>query len=280
MKLTVVTGMVDPSKTAHLWGSWRTMDPGPWGTVIILNGEFDLNLRSFDRLQTGPSNVLVRTKVPRGPVRAFAQGVQIAAGMGADLIACLHDDLRIDALVWARTIEEFFEDHPACVLAGFGGAYGVGSPSWDYSERPENGDQLVAALARHDFISNMQDAEAHGLRIKIPQRVAVLDGFSLIGRASFMAQAFEKLERAGLVHHGYDTAISLMTLLERQAHEVWMLPIPCHHHGGMSAVAMPQYHEALRAEGTSDAEQWMHSHTWLYGQLGKSLPRLPLDVRR
>lgn len=281
MRTMVVTGMVNPSQTYHLWRSWRARDYGQWGAAVVLNGIQARNGHVNDRLAgllTGAPHALITMGEPAGPIKAFATGVRIAKELGAEFIACLHDDLRIDEDDWVNYIETFFDVTPKALLLGFGGAYGVGSPDWNYVREAKSGDELVAALARHDFISNMQEAEVHGRRVDTPQRVAVLDGFSLIGRVDFMAYAFDVLEKAELVHHAYDTAISLMAHDEPGEQEVWMLPVACHHHGGLSAVAMPEYHQALNTRGTSDAEEWMRSHRWLY-RSALVQGRLPLDVR-
>ena len=70
-------------------------------------------------------------------------------------------------------------------------------------------------------------------------RSAACDGFSLIGRAGFMKAAFQHFTDRGIIHHGFDSWLG--ALAARQGLEVWFLPVRCHHAGGMSAVAAPEY---------------------------------------
>lgn len=213
-----------------------------------------------------------------GVVPAFAIGVQRALEDGADIIACLHDDLLIQQYAWDLTVKHFFYAHPRCGLVGFGGGTGLGAG--DIYQTPYNPMQL----ARQDFVSNMQDAEAHGRRGLVPERVACLDGFSQIGRREFwrgfgadrpnvicptckstgfgasawkagqclfcdgteggdppQSDLFSLMQSWGVVHHFYDGMLGAFA--KRLGWEVWMLPVAVHHLGGQTAVGDPAYHQ-------------------------------------
>ena len=69
---------------------------------------------------------------------------------------------------------------------------------------------------------------------------------------------------------------------------VWLLPVACHHYGGMTAVADPRYHEwanryaqqtdrmeGILEEGTGDQIFWLRSHRQVY-ELFKGTGVLPI----
>ena len=200
-----------------------------------------------------------------GTVPAFAKGIGRACADGAEIIACLHDDLLIEEDSWDVIVMNWFDSHPKCVLAGFGGGKGLGAS--DIYQTPYDPMQL----ARQDFISNMRDAEAHGRRVTVPTRVACLDGFSQIGRADFLHRAFEHLQALGVVHHAYDSHLGV--LAAREGYEVWMLPVGVHHFGGRTAVGSTAYNlwaKAQHPEG--DHGFWVDAHRALYEDARGLLP--------
>src|SRR5262245_53038373 len=125
-RLCIVSASLDPERTCELWGSWSARAAGAVETCHII-GEV-------------------------GMVAAFAKGVRQAVARGADIIACFHDDLRIDEQGWDRKVVEWFAAHPRCGLAGFGGARSLGAR--DIYTVPYSAQQL----ARGGFMSNLADA--------------------------------------------------------------------------------------------------------------------------
>jgi len=201
------------------------------------------------------------------PVPAFAWGVSAAYRLLGpnDLIACLHDDLLIEDPDWQAKVIHHFTQYTACILAGFGGAKGLGRD--DIYKAPYDPYQL----ARIDFISNMRDAEAHGRRVTVAEQVACLDGFSQIGRAKFMLDSFSWLESRGFRHHMYDGVLG--ALAARAGGEAWMLPIKCHHYGGQTAVGDPGYTAWAKTQHPDgDAGFWQESHALAYQALRDILP--------
>ena len=202
-----------------------------------------------------------------GVVPAFAAAARATQALypQAELYACLHDDCLLEDPNWLTQVEAYFDAHPRCSLLGFGGAWGLGEDdirTADY--RPD-------LLVRKGFMSNMRDAEAHGVRVTTPRQIAVLDGFSLIGRAGFMLHVWELLAKAGLVHHAYDAAFG--ALAAQYNLEVHLLPIPCHHLGGQTAVGDPGYHEWARGQAQyGDQGFWQQAHRIVYDRWGKALP--------
>jgi hypothetical protein len=200
-----------------------------------------------------------------GVVPAFAQGVALAHKDGVEIIACLHDDLILEQPDWDLVVQAWFDEHPDCVLAGFGGGKGLGAS--DIYITPYDPMQL----ARVDFVSNMRDAEAHGRRVTQPTRVACLDGFSQIGRAGFMRNSYEHLMRLGIRHHCFDSHLGV---LARQAgKEVWMLPVKCHHLGGRTAVGNAEYQQwAKEQHPEGDHGFWVEAHKACYEDARGWLP--------
>lgn len=234
-----------------------------------------------------------------GVVPLFAEGMAQVLHLfpAARVIACLHDDVWMEETDWDAKVLDCFADNPQCGLLGFGGATGLGAAN--IYQVPYDPMQL----ARQDFVSNMRDAEAHGRRAHAssewrlacrPERVACLDGFSLIGRREYWEgwsvfdqqqpyslvgggawNLFQRMADAGLVHHAYDSALGCYA--KRLGWEVWMLPLRCHHHGGLTAVADPAYHEWAHRQQTHDDERgdqgfWNFAHRWVYKEFRDVLP--------
>ena len=237
-----------------------------------------------------------------GVVPRFAEALARALNGPTEIIACFHDDLRIDDDGWDRAVLEFFDTHPRCGLLGFGGGTGLGSA--DIYHAVYNPMQL----ARQDFVSNLEDAEAHGRRAVpsisaappfrrgfLPERVACLDGFSQIGRREFwidypasmcqpvcgitpiVARAaehpnlYQQLADLGLVHHAYDAALG--GYAARLGWEVWMLPIACKHFGGLTAVGSARYSDWAEMH-TKDGDHgfWVRAHQLVYDEFMDVLP--------
>lgn len=268
MKLAVVTASVDPDKTRTWWSSWGTHAQEPYELIHVINTPGGKS-GSYEMLTQRGSLVVVQYSTVLGPVPAFQAGVIRAAQRGADVIACLHDDLEIREDGWDRKVIEHFDSHPDCGLAGFGGAKGLGEDGiYEHEYKPQD-------LVRKDFISNMEGAELHGRRVTEATEVACLDGFSQIGRAAPLIRAFRRLRNLGVVHHAYDSALG--AYFRAWDWKVWMLPIRCHHAGGQTAVGDVRYQEWLASRGSSDQAQWEISHRLLYNDL-QHLEVLPIRV--
>lgn len=224
-----------------------------------------------------------------GVVPAFAIGVQHALEDGCGLICCFHDDLLIEEAGWDAQVCSLFKD-PRIGLAGFGG--GVGLADEDIYHAHYNPMQL----ARKDFVSNMRDAEVHGRRRTTPMRISCLDGFSQIGRRQFWMglwqnpilhdrqapppNLFAIMQEWGIVHHAYDSALGAFAA--RLGWETWLLPIACHHFGGLTAVADPRYAKWAneqrppgdpdRVISSGDQQFWVEAHKIVYEQFRDVLP--------
>ena len=219
-----------------------------------------------------------------GTVPAFRLGVDAALQQypDAEVIACLHDDLELQDPQWVQKVLDRFDRQPAIGLLGFGGAIGLGA-----DEIYKTAYQPVQ-LARKGFRSNLVDAEVHGLRSLLPERVACLDGFSQIGRRAFWEgwgfqrhrpdgiatvdyRPWHVLQDLGLIHHIYDSALGL--LAARYGWETWYLPIRCKHWGGQTAVGDAGYQAWAKqqVEG-GDHGFWEQGHRAVYDAFVDTLP--------
>lgn len=255
-RLAIVTATLDPARAEDCLASWRNMASAALDLYVVLQAGAE------DGWQGGGDTLIGQTLVRcmkdvQGVVPAFALGVAKALEDGAQVIACLHDDLRIDQRGWDAAVLAHFRTHPQAGLLGFGGGVGLGAE--DIYQTPYNPMQL----ARQVFVSNMRDAEAHGLRVNFPVRVACLDGFSQVGTCEFWrgnhadlysgtwvgravvahgnGNLFEQMQKLGVIHHFYDGMLGCYA--KRLGYDVWMLPIACHHFGGRTAVGDARYTE-------------------------------------
>jgi len=261
--IEIVTATVDAGATQEFWSTWQARAARPVAITTVKNGGQSAALSPVST--AGGRRQIISVCEPLGTVPAFAKGV---AAAGADVIACIHDDVAIEEEDWDLWVSGFFETQGGgrnVGLVGFGGALAVGEPGM--YDRPYD----PMTLARHGFMSNMRHAEAHGRRVVMPRRVAVLDGFSLIGRREFMQKAWAYLDALGIKHHAYDVA--LCSLAKRWGYETWLVPVACHHVGGRTAVANREYAEwALRQTPGGDADFWKAAHAIVYDEFRDVLP--------
>lgn len=278
MKIAIVTATTDPFKSAEFWETWRLGNNLP--LVLVVNGvgsKFNAHEEKFLKDLGSHTDIREHDVVHMvddylGTVPAFAEGFRIAQEAGAQVICCFHDDVRINDRLWDMAVEGHFEDHPACYLAGFGGAMSVGEHGmYDKPFDPKS-------LARHDFGSSLEDAEIHGVRWKEARKVAVLDGFSQIFCLPKAIEGqdppgnpFRTLADMGIIHHAYDVALGAMV---RDANaETWFLPIECHHAGGRTAVGDAGYQEwAKTKHDLGDQGLWLAAHRIVYDQFRHVLP--------
>ncbi|MHC4733099.1 MAG: hypothetical protein ACYTDW_01390 [Planctomycetota bacterium] len=269
MRLCVVTASTDPVKRLKYIASWKNLAVLPWRFVLVLNTPEPI-VEGFHSVLGSESRV-VRHKDYMGTVPAFRAGVHEAIrSFNPDVVCCFHDDLEILDRGWdakASQIFEKWEQVAGVGLAGFGGALGAGE------DNIYQADYDPMQLVRKGFISNLTDAESHGKRCTHPRRVAVLDGFSLIFSRSFLevARPWQLLERIGVIHHAYDTAMGCVA--KRYGYETWFLPVKCAHHGGQTAVGDPGYQDwARKIDTRGDAGLWQRAHKVVYEQFRDVLP--------
>lgn len=177
------------------------------------------------------------------------------------VLAYLHDDVTIHDGDWAERVLAEFQD-PTIGVVGFGGALIHGHP--DLYRKPYE----LTQLARFGYLSNMDDAEAHGQRLTGTCDVAVLDGFALIMRRALLA-AVGGWPVNQMVFHCYD--YWLCCTAHRLGYRVRLVGVRCHHAGGMTSTK-PAYQDWLASRGLTDAQTHEESHRYIYDGFQDVLP--------
>lgn len=281
--LAIVTATTNFERARPCIESWvkYAADPDPLPLFVIMNG---CAPPPAHRIEIhGMPVAWLATEHYLGSVPAFRRGVDAALHGSYQVIACLHDDFEIQEQGWDTKVLKYFDRHPAIGLAGFGGAVGLGST--DLYHAPYDPMQL----ARVGFRSDLDDAENHGIRSLLAERVACLDGFSQIGRRGFweghrrlsthsehppkppgrQGRPWTVLEDLGVIHHFYDGALGC--LARRYNWETWYLPLRSHHYGGRTAVGDPGYAQWAETKG-GDRRFWEDAHRICYAEFKDVLP--------
>jgi GT2 family glycosyltransferase len=177
-----------------------------------------------------------------------------------DILLFIHDDAICREQDWdLRLMAEFIAD-PQVAVVGFGGALWHGLP--DLYKVPYQ----LQQLQRGDYRSNVDDAEGHGERFTGSCNVAVLDGFALAMRRSFLdrIEGFAKISE-GCNFLCYDYA--LCALARRYKQQVRMVGIRCHHRGGVTSVSSePSVKQYVNQEA------YDKSHLWFYKRFADVMP--------
>lgn len=146
----------------------------------------------------------------------------------ADILCYIHDDVTMHEQGWDQRILAEFND-PQVAVVGLGGARRHGHP--DLYKVPYK----LEHLARGGYLSNVDDAEVHGKRFEGSCDVAVLDGFTIAVRRSFLDEIGGwKWMLPNIDFYCYDYAICAMA--RRHGYRVRLVGLRCHHHGGATSV--------------------------------------------
>lgn len=178
-----------------------------------------------------------------------------------DILAYTHDDVECFDPTWnERVLAEFA--NPAVAIVGFGGALGIGLP--DIYKTPYH----ISQLQRRLYMSNQTDWDVHGTREVGARDVAVVDGFFMAIRMSF-------LDEIGgwkwFPHnfHCYDTCMCLMAL--RKGYKVRMVGVECTHYGGGTSTKA-SYADWCKKNNTTPELEHLRPHRWMYDEFRDLLP--------
>lgn len=142
------------------------------------------------------------------------------------IIGLPHDDVVCLEKGWHERVLREFSD-PTVGMVCFGGGRGHGSD--DLYTAPYK----LSNLARRQFMSNMEDAEKHGIRFTGECDVAVADAFAVFIRRSV-------LERWGGFPHGkpvgyYMWCENVCCEVHRQGLRIRLVGVYCRHIGGRTS---------------------------------------------
>lgn len=226
----------------------------------------------FERFSTFlqcPGDFLMHTNIPNvGLVPAMHAVYE--KYKDHDIIAYVHNDVSLapspnEGMVanpnWRERVLAEFEN-PNVAIVGFGGATGIGVDDI-YKTRYQ-----INQLQRINYASNQTDWDTHGAFEDGSREVAVLDGFFLAIRTSFLKQigGFKSLP---MNFHGYDLAICLLAI--RHGYLVKMVGINCTHHGGGTSTT-PDYKKWCLENGTTMEREHEEPHLFLYNEFRDMLP--------
>ena len=180
----------------------------------------------------------------------------------ADILLYLHQDVICREPEWDLRLMAEFIAAPEVAVCGLGGALWHGLP--DLYKVPYRLEQLQ----RGDYRSNVDDAEVHGERFTGRCNVAVLDGFALAVRRSFLDRigGFAKISE-GCNFFNYDYA--LCALARRYKQKIRLIGVRCHHRGGATSV---QHGKEASVKQYINQEAYDKSHEWFYNNFRDVMP--------
>lgn len=184
-----------------------------------------------------------------------------------EVIIFMHDDVEVfeskcvgDA--WAEDIQQMFLDDPKLAIAGLGGATGIGTK--DIYKTPYH----ITQLQRTSYSSNQSDWQIHGTHETGVRDVAVVDGFFMAVRTSFLDEV-KGWSWFQFNFHCYDVGLCLMAI--RHGWKVKTIGLDCHHHGGGTSTK-PEYEKWCKENGTDMAKEHTAPHLWMYDEFRDLLP--------
>lgn len=234
--------------------------------VLIATASFESNppaLENWKSLCVDPVDVRVYHNQPNvGVVEAYDVIYLVSQD---DYIVYIHDDVTLHEKGWDRRVAREFED-PSVAIVGLGGAIGIGTPL--LYKKPYRIEQLI----RRGYRSNQTDWQVHGILEEDHANVAVVDGFFMAVRRSFLDR-IDGWSWMKTNFHVYDLALCLMAL--RLGLKVRMVGVRCTHHGGGGSTS-PQYKQWCEERGTTMAREHSEPHVWLYNEFSDVMP---VDVK-
>jgi|SRR5215510_3229291 len=173
-----------------------------------------------------------------------------------EVLCYLHDDVICREQDWDKRILKEFEDEKVAIV-GAGGATRHGTR--DLYKQPYH----LPNLRRDGYCSNVDDAETHGERFDGSKDVAVLDGFGLFVRRSFLDRIGGwSLVARGCDFYCYDYAIC--AIARRYGYRIRVVGLRCHHLGGATSTK--------GVEGITGQEAYDKSHRWFYEEFRDVMP--------
>jgi GT2 family glycosyltransferase len=163
----------------------------------------------------------------RDIVDAYQEGYERST---ADILAHIHDDLKILEPDWDKRVMKEFEN-PEVALVGFAGApqHGVDG----MYDRPFD----IGTMIRLGFTSNLVNAEQHGARYAGEMNATILDGLAFFVRRSFLDEIGGWPTSTVISYFMYMEWLCCM--VRRQKKRIRMVGVRCDHLGGRSTGRNP-----------------------------------------
>jgi len=214
-------------------------------------------------------DLVIRNEENKGVMPAMNQAWQVLKH-STDFIFYVHNDVMIYDKGWDDKLLRYLQDLPACGVAGFYGAKGIGTN--DIYRSP----YVMQQLIRIENVSACykMDPAIHGFR---PPRgdfeeVAVMDGFSLIVRTGLLNE-LDGFDRSFPPHHNYDNDICLESL--NAGYKNYVISMDAEHLGGRTDVG-EDWNEPF---GKSKAQIHQDAHPILYEKWKPGNHDISLPVR-
>jgi len=189
-----------------------------------------------------------------------------------------HNDVFIHESGWDLRVFDVFDNYEKPGMVGFGGAQGIGAPGIYQTPYEKH------HMARQHFMSNMINAEDHGWRKTGIEKIAVLDGFSIITKMETL-DTIGGFDLGYPMHHMYDNDICLEAI--HCGYKNYMLGISCEHRGGMTSTRTTYMESAKKhikekyGEDVDNGDAAIHdkAHEYFYNKWREKAPRMPYLAR-
>jgi hypothetical protein len=162
-----------------------------------------------------------------------------------EILGYCHDDVTVFDPTWKQRVLAEFED-PEVGLVGFGGSTGHGNAN--IYRIPYSMEQVAR---EGTFMSNMVNAEQHGMRITDSREAKCLDGFAMFVRRSVL-EKWGGWPQNECRYWCYDYMISCET--RRQGKRIRVVGVSCEH------TAPPEYRSYVIDEDCQAAHRWLYEN--------------------
>lgn len=208
---------------------YNTSEDVEW--LVMDNNSTD-KIEAYVRNYIRPKRLnFIRYDTNQGLINNLQEAYKVC---GSDLLMFLHNDCYIFEKNWDQRIRNYFDEIPKLGMAGFFGAQGC----------MPNGGRLqdVERAGQMSGLSNMLEAEIHGIKLRKPWRsCAIYDSFSMV-MSMEMLKAGNGIDMRYKFHHYFDRDLSLESL--KRGYKNIVVDVACHHIGGITHET-PQYQEWL-----------------------------------
>lgn len=224
--------------------AYATMKPEPTDDILSWQRLSSQEIYAY-RWQNTPENNL-------GVVGSYQKLYEKSSG---DIICYVHDDCAVYEHDWDVRVLKEFED-PEVAIVGAGGSLQHGTS--DLYKKP----YVLQNLRRISYLSNVTDAEVHGERFTGVTDVAVLDGFFLAIRRSFLDRIYgwKVLIDNNIGFIAYDYVIC--ALAHRHRYRIRLVGLHTYHRGGGTSVQIK----------VDRQEEYDLSHRWFYETFSDVMP--------